>query len=190
MAAMQQLGLAERASRGIDRMFREQVRVGQQVPWIRADEYSVEVNFSSGAPNRAFAGFVATLPRLLRENVDVMLALVHLCQRPTLTLADAARLLQVGEVEAKDRLDALGVGSDALIERDGDARRGVRWRLRSSVASALGTAVQHRARPTPTGGIGGHQVLHRRDPGAGISLRQPAADAQILAFSSEENVWS
>lgn len=146
MAAMQQLGLAERASRGIDRMFREQVRVGQQVPGIRADEYSVEVYFSSGAPNRAFAGFVATLPRLLRGNVDVMLALVHLCQRPTLTLADAARLLQVGEVEAKDRLDSLGVGPDALLERDGDARRGVRWRLQPSVAAALGTAVQHRAR--------------------------------------------
>lgn len=146
MAAMQQLGLAERASRGIDRMFREQVRVGQQVPGIRADEYSVEVYFTSGAPNRAFAGYVATLPRTLRENVDAMLVLVHLCQRPTLTLADAARLLQVSDAEARDRLDALGTGADALIERDGDARRGVRWRLRPTVASALGTAVQHRAR--------------------------------------------
>lgn len=146
MSAMQQLGLAERASRGIDRMFREQVRVGQQVPGIRADEYSVEVYFTSGAPNRAFAGFVATLPRALRENVDAMLSLVHLCQRPTLTLSEAARLLQVSHAEAKDRLDALATGTDALVERDGDARRGVRWRLRPSVASALGTAVQHRAR--------------------------------------------
>jgi ATP-dependent DNA helicase RecG len=42
MTAMQQLRLAERASRGIDRMFREQVRVGQQVPGIRADEYSAQ----------------------------------------------------------------------------------------------------------------------------------------------------
>ena len=146
MTAMQQLGLAERASRGIDRMFREQVRVGQQVPGIRADEFSVEVYFTSGAPNRAFAGYVATLPRVLRENVDAMLALVHLCQRPTLGLADGGRLLQLSDSEAKDRLDALTTGSDALIERDGDARRGVRWRLRPSVASALGTAVQHRAR--------------------------------------------
>lgn len=146
MAAMQQLGLAERASRGIDRMFREQVRVGQQVPGIRADEYSVEIYFSSGAPNRAFAGFVATLPRSLRENVDAMLSLVHLCQRPTLTLSDAASLLQVSDAEATDRLDALAAGSEALIERDGDVRRGVRWRLRPSVATALGTAVQHRAR--------------------------------------------
>ncbi len=146
MSAMQQLGLAERASRGIDRMFREQVRVGQQVPGIRANEYSVEVYFTSGAPNRAFAGFVATLPRALRENVDAMLSLVHLCQRPTLTLSEAARLLQVSHAEAKDRLDALATGTDALVERDGDARRGVRWRLRPSVASALGTAVQHRAR--------------------------------------------
>lgn len=146
MGAMQQLGLAERASRGIDRMFREQARVGQSVPAIRADEYSVEVYFSSGAPNRAFAGYVATLPRPLRENVDAMLALLHLCQRPTLTLGDGARLLQISESEAKDRLDALTAGSDALIERDGDSRRGIRWRLRPTVASALGTAVQHRAR--------------------------------------------
>lgn len=146
MAAMQQLGLAERASRGIDRMFREQARVGQPIPGIRADEYSVEIYFTSGAPNRAFAGYVATLPQALRENVDAMLSLLHLCQRPTLPLADAGRLLQVSDAEAKDRLDALGTGADALIERDGDARRGVRWRLRPSVASALGTAVQHRAR--------------------------------------------
>lgn len=146
MAAMQQLGLAERASRGIDRMFREQARIGQSLPAIRADEYSVEVYFSSGAPNRAFAGYVASLPRLLRENVDAILALLHLCQRPTITLGDGARMLQISESEAKDRLDALTAGADALIERDGDSRRGVRWRLRPAVASALGTAVQHRAR--------------------------------------------
>lgn len=146
MAAMQQLGLAERASRGIDRMFREQARVGQQIPGIRADDFSVEVYFSSGAPNRAFAGFVATLPRTLRDNVDAMLTLLHLCQRATLTLADGARLLQVSQAEARDRLDALATGSDGVIERDGDSRRGVRWRLRHSVALGLGTAVQHRAR--------------------------------------------
>jgi len=146
MSAMQQLGLAERASRGIDRMFREQVRVGQQLPGIRADEFSVEVYFTSGAPNRAFAGYVATLPRATRENVDAMLALLQLCQRSVLTLADGARLLQLSESEARDRLDALASGPDAIIERDGDSRRGVRWRLRSSVAAALGTAVQHRTR--------------------------------------------
>lgn len=146
MAAMQQLGLAERASRGIDRMFREQVRVGQQVPGIRADEFSVEVYFTSGAPNRAFAAYVATLSRALRENVDVMLSLVHLCERPTLAEADGARLLQVSADEARDRLDSLAAGDEALIERDGDARRGVRWRLRPAVASALGTAIKYRAR--------------------------------------------
>jgi ATP-dependent DNA helicase RecG len=146
MAAMQQLGLAERASRGIDRMFREQIRVGQSVPAIRADEYSVEVYFSSGAPNRAFAGYVASLPRTLRENVDAVLVLLHLCQRPTVTPNEGANLLQISESEAKDRLGALAAGADALVERDGDSRRGVRWRLRPTVASALGTAVQHRAR--------------------------------------------
>lgn len=146
MSAMQQLGLAERASRGIDRMFREQVRVGQRFPGIRADEYSVEVYFTSGAPNRAFAGFVASLPREVRDNVDAMLALAYLCQHPTLGGPEGGRLLQVTEAEAKDRLAALSSGADALIERDGDTRRGIRWRLRAAVSSALGTAVQHRAR--------------------------------------------
>ncbi|RMI14417.1 RNA-binding domain-containing protein [Cellulomonas triticagri] len=146
MTAMQQIGLAERASRGIDRMFREQVRVGQRVPVISADEYAVEVSFTSGAPNRAFAGYVASLPRALRENVDAMLALVHLCSRPTLSVTDGARLLQVTEVEAKDRIDSLASGPVPLVERDGDARRGVRWRLRPGVAASLGTAVRHRTR--------------------------------------------
>ncbi len=106
----------------------------------------MEVCFSSGAPNRAFAGFVSSLPRGMRDNVDVMLALLHLCQRATLTMAEGAHLLQVSRAEARDRLDVLATGSDALIERDGDSRRGVRWRLRPLTASALGTAVQHRAR--------------------------------------------
>lgn len=146
MAALQQLGLAERASRGIDRMFREQARAGQSLPGIRADAHSVEVYFSSGAPNRAFAGFVATLPHPVRENVDAILSLVHLCETPTLSLRDAAKLLQVSEPEARDRLDALSTGDDALIEQDGDRRRGIRWRLRPATASALGTAVKHRPR--------------------------------------------
>src|SRR5699024_106205 len=79
-------------------------------------------------------------------NVDAVLSLVHLCQRPTLGLSDASRILQVSEKEAKNRLDAMAAGAEALIERDGDSRRGVRWRMRPSVASALGTAVQHRTR--------------------------------------------
>jgi len=50
-----------------------------------------------------------------------------------LTSSDAARLLQVGELEAKDRLDTLGVGPDALfdvLKRDPEGpKRGpsIRW---------------------------------------------------------------
>ncbi len=146
MGALQQLGLAERASRGIDRMFREQVRVGQQVPGIRVDDFSVEVYFSSGAPNRAFASYVASLPSTLRDNVDALLTLAHLCQHPTVNVAMAATLLQVSEDEARHRVESLAAGPHALVERDGDSRRGIRWRLRPAVATALGTAVQHRTR--------------------------------------------
>lgn len=49
-------------------------------------------------------------------------------------------------VEARDRLAALATGTEALIERDTGSRHGIRWWLRGSVASALGTAVEYRAR--------------------------------------------
>lgn len=146
MGALQQLGLAERASRGIDRMFREQIRVGQQMPRIRANEFSVEVFFTGGAPNRAFAGFVASLPERLRTDVDALLVLDHLCRRPALPLDEAAQLFQVSVEEAENVLSALAVGPDAIIEKEHARKKGQRWRLRQQVAAGLGTAVVHRTR--------------------------------------------
>lgn len=146
MGVLQQLGLVERASRGIDRMVREQIRVGQTQPTFEVDDFSVSVLFTSGAPNRAFARFVAGLPSSRRDSVDAMLVLRELCLRPTITGAQAAALLQVTEQEARHRVDVLATGVSPIAERDGDPRKGVRWRLRSEVTSALGTAVTHRAR--------------------------------------------
>lgn len=40
MGAMQRLGLAERASRGFDRMFRDQLRAGQEPPSVTVDDHS------------------------------------------------------------------------------------------------------------------------------------------------------
>ena len=146
MAAMQQLGLAERASRGIDRMYREQVRAGQRAPVYTTDEFHVEVVFHSGAPNRAFAGFIAGLPTDEAENLDLLLVLVHLCERPVIDSEQAAGLLQVEAEEAANRLDALVHGHGFHLQRDGDRRRGARWRLMPRTAAGLGTAVKHRAR--------------------------------------------
>ncbi|MDY6055986.1 RNA-binding domain-containing protein [Micrococcus sp.] len=146
MSVLQHLGLAERTSRGIDRMFREQVRVGQAQPVIEADDYSVTVRFTTGAPNRAFARFLASLPTELRENVDAVLLLDHLCRKPLLTVDDAARILQVTPQEAGHRADALVSGPHPLVERSSSTRRGPSWRLSPSTAAGLGTAVVHRTK--------------------------------------------
>lgn len=147
MSLLQQLGLAERTSRGIDRMFREQIRVGQTQPVIEPDDYSVTVRFSTGAPNRAFARFLATLPPELRENVDAVLLLDHLCRRPSLSADEAARILQVPVDEATHRVDALSTAPHALFERSSSpSSRKVAWRLLPLTAAGLGTAVTHRTK--------------------------------------------
>lgn len=146
MGALQILGLAERASRGFDRMFKEQIRVGQAVPGLRVDDYSVEVYFTSRAPNRSFAAFVASLPDRSRNDLDVLLVLDWLCKHATLSAVDAGTLLQASIEEATQKVDRLAVGPDAVVERDGDRRRGTRWRLSSLTAAGLGTAVTHRTR--------------------------------------------
>ncbi len=146
MGAMQHLGLAERASRGIDRMFKEQLRAGQAPPVFTAGDFSFEVALTSGAPNRAFAGYVASLPATLRDNTDAVLVLAYLCAHPTLTQTSAGSLLQVDPGEAAHRLEALCTGIDPIVQRDGTPRAGCRWRLTSVTAAGLGTAVTHRAR--------------------------------------------
>ncbi|MDO5633472.1 MAG: ATP-binding protein [Micrococcus sp.] len=148
MALLQQLGLAERTSRGIDRMYREQIRVGQAQPTVEADEHSVTVRFSTGAPNRAFARFIASLPVELRENVDAVLIVDHLCRRSSLSEDDAARLLQVSSEEATNRTDALTMGPRPLLERvagPGRTRKPV-WRLLPTTVADLGTAVTYRTK--------------------------------------------
>lgn len=146
MSLLQQLGLAERTSRGIDRMFREQIRVGQTMPTIDVDDYAVTVRFTTGAPNRSFARFLATLSPELRENVDAVLLLDHLCRRPTLTRNDAARILQVDPEEATHRTDALTAPPAGLLERGADSRGKPTWKLLPTTAAGLGTAVAHRTK--------------------------------------------
>lgn len=146
MSVMQHLGLAERTSRGIDRMFREQVRVGQSQPTIDVDDYSVTVRFTTGAPNRAFARFLASLPMDLRENVDAVLLLDHLCRKPQLTADDAARILQVMPEEARHRADTLTTGPHPLFDRSPSTKRGPAWQLLPATAAGLGTAVTHRTK--------------------------------------------
>lgn len=143
MNAMRVLGLAEATSRGVDRMYREMVRTGRDAPVIQADDYSVEVTFTSGSPNRAFASYVARLPAELRNNTHVLLVLHAFCRRATLRIPAVATLLQLGAEEVAHVLTWMASPDIALIARTG---RDGGWRLRPEVQAALGTAVRYRTR--------------------------------------------
>jgi ATP-dependent DNA helicase RecG len=69
-----QLGLAEELSRGVDRMYREMIKLGKRPPEIADDApFRVRVDLTGGAPNQTVARFVSTLPERMQEDVDAML---------------------------------------------------------------------------------------------------------------------
>lgn len=147
MSAARTLGIAESTSRGVDRMYREMIRTGRDAPEIRVDDFSVEVIFTSGAPNQAFAAFASSLAPELRDNVQVLLTLVALSHARALDIARAADLLQVSPAEAGRVLEWLASPAVGLLELSG-SRRGQRtaWRLAHATQAGLGTAITYRTR--------------------------------------------
>lgn len=146
MNAVRTLGLAEATSRGFDRMYREMIRTGRDAPIVTTDDFSVEVTFTSGAPNRAFATYVFGLEDELRDNVNVLLILSRLCDRPLISVDIASELMQVKPQEGQRILDWMATSPIGILTRDVDRSDGPRWRLSTVTHAALGTAVTHRAR--------------------------------------------
>lgn len=144
------LRLAEETGRGVDRMFREMIRAGQDLPLIEEGLDYVRVVLSGGAPRTAISRFVAQLPSDEREDTDTMLVLFTLCQRRTVTAAEIAPTLQKGSGEAELVLRRLAQDSPGILEptRASQRARTKQYRLRGGTLSALGTAVRYHRRTT------------------------------------------
>jgi len=100
----------------------------------------------SGAPDRAFATYVIGLEEELRDNVNVLLVLSRLCDRPLMSVDIASELMQVRPQEGQRILDWMATSTVGLLTRDVDKTDGPRWRLSTAAHAGLGTAVSHRAR--------------------------------------------
>lgn len=146
MNAVRALGLAEATSRGFDRMYREMIRTGRDAPMVTTDDFSLEVTFTSGAPNHAFANYVISLEDELRDNVNVLLILARLCDRPLISVDIASELMQVKPQEGQRILDWMTTSTVGILTRDADKTDGPRWRLSAVTHAGLGSAVTHRAR--------------------------------------------
>lgn len=67
------VGLAEDLGQGVDRMFREMIRSGRDVPTITETVDRVEVTLAGGPPNRRIAEYIEGLPADEREDTDTLL---------------------------------------------------------------------------------------------------------------------
>ncbi|MCI0572100.1 MAG: putative DNA binding domain-containing protein [Myxococcaceae bacterium] len=146
--AVRQLGFAEEAGRGVDRMYREMVRAGRELPRIEAAMDQVQVKLVGGAPRTQIARFVAQLPEHERDDTDTLLVLFRLCRSKTVTATDMAPVLQKSEEETEASLKRLASEGLAIVEPTRLTARRARpaYRLTGEVLKALGAAVDYQRR--------------------------------------------
>jgi ATP-dependent DNA helicase RecG len=147
-SAVRTLGLAEEAGVGIDRMYREMVRVGHNPPVFEETPDQVRVTLIGGAPNTHLTRHVATLPPSETDDADAMLILFTLLTRRVIAAAQLSPLLQKGQAEVDYVLRRLTAEPAAMLEptRVTARRRHPNYRLREHVITALGPAITYRRR--------------------------------------------
>ncbi|ADB54214.1 RNA-binding domain-containing protein [Conexibacter woesei] len=138
------LGLAEELSRGIDRMYREMIKLGKRPPEITDEApFRVRVDLTGGAPNQIVARFTATLPHHVQDDVDTMLVLFTLMNRQQITVRELAPTLQRGNAATEavlERLSEPDIDVVTPVNRSGQAR----WQLSSRVLAELRPALAYR----------------------------------------------
>ena len=142
------LRLAERTGQGIDRAYREMLRVGKEPPRIEDDGLSVRAALPGGIGNDAFVRFVRDLPDSWSGDVEVLITLALLRTAPTV---DAPRLAQAIQRTSTDAQDVLARMTDPEIGLLEPTRRTLRkpfpaYRLRNEPPAALARAVSYRRR--------------------------------------------
>lgn len=144
------LRLAERTGQGIDRAYREMLRVGKSPPVIEDDGLRVRATLPGGIGNDAFVRFVRGLPDATSGDVEVLITLALLRSTPTIDAPRLASAIQRTATEAQDVLGRLADGDRGLLEA---TRRTLRkpfpsYRLRNEPLAALARAVSYRRRTT------------------------------------------
>lgn len=138
------LGLAEELSRGVDRMYREMIKLGKRPPEITDEApFMVRVDLTGGAPNQTVARFVATLPTRMQDDVDAMLILFTLMEQPMVTVRELSPMLQRGQAATEAVLERLGdfaVDMIAPVDRAGTQR----WQLSARALAELRPALSYR----------------------------------------------
>jgi ATP-dependent DNA helicase RecG len=159
------LGLAEEVGQGIDRMYREMIRSGRDVPAISEESDQVSVRFKGQPPNTRIARFLAALPDQERDDTDALLIIRYLCGKRTTNASEIAPIVQRPPEEAQAALLRLATEPLGVLEPTrGTIRRTFpSYRLRAAVITSLGAAVAYHSRATDD--IDKKVIEHVRDYG-------------------------
>ncbi|ASO22535.1 ATP-dependent DNA helicase RecG [Actinoalloteichus hoggarensis] len=147
-AAFLLLGLAEEVGQGVDRMYREMIRSGRDVPQIEDDREEVRVLFRGQPPKTRVTKFLSTLPPEEQQDTDTLLIIRRLCQKKTVTAEGISKLIQRSESEAQDSLRRLAGNPANILEptRGTINRKRPSYRLRAEALAELGSAVSYHSR--------------------------------------------
>lgn len=133
----EKVGLVDRAGTGRRRIFVPSLSFGKRPPFYEADEHTVRLTIFNGSFDERMAAFVANRQRQGQEvSLEILLLLSYLKEHPEIDTPTASQLLQRPEPRAKDILDRLYMGPDALLERRGK-KRGTTYYLSKATAKEL-----------------------------------------------------
>ena len=150
--AMRSLGLAEKWGQGVDRMFREMIRTGRELPRVvvnDGEEPETSVSFIGGPPNSRVARFVSSLPPADQDDTDVLLVISALMTRRAVDAEMMGPIIQRDPDDAQRVLHGLATSDAPLIEATPRSIRRARpdYRLSGPSIAALGSALAYQARP-------------------------------------------
>ena len=140
METVAMLGLAERTGPGIDRVYRELLRVGKAPVTFDDSGTLVRASIEGARGDESFARFVASLDAAWQADIEVLLVLRALCARPTVTATRIAPLIQRSAVDAERLLRRLADDDRPLLAPTKKSS----YRLRPEQRAALGRAVSYR----------------------------------------------
>lgn len=149
-SAARKLRLSEETGRGVDRMYREMIRDGHDVPSITQTADATRVAFVGGAPRTQVVRFMHRLGESERDDVDTLLVVFTMLTAQTVTAVRLAPIIQKTVAEADSVLRRLAGNDLGVLEatRESARLKDPEYRLRADVLAALGDAVTYRRQST------------------------------------------
>ena len=141
------LGIAERTGQGVDRAYREMLRVGKEPPSFEDRPCMVRALLTGGIGNDTFVRFVNDLTPAAAKDINVLLALAALRKVPRISAVKLGAIVQRSVGEAQDVLTKMDRDLELIEPSRRTAAKAVpNYRLRSEALASMSRAVTYHRR--------------------------------------------